>query len=42
MSHGVAMLMLSGHLTTDTGCDPRATLVAGVRAMIVDAASGPR
>lgn len=34
MSHGVATLMLSGHLTPEAGCDPDAILRDGVAAML--------
>jgi AcrR family transcriptional regulator len=34
LSHGVSMLMLSGHLAKDAGGDPERTLMDGVEAMI--------
>ena len=35
MSHGVATLILSGHLTPEAGCDPDAVLRDGLAAMLI-------
>ena len=40
LSHGVATLMLSGHLSIEAGCDPMAVLSQGVHSMV--AAQGAR